>query len=271
MEDIRNKPVFTIDDAENIVSQHFGIHGTASMLPGERDQNVKIETPTGAYVLKIANPEVDVKFLELENAAIQIATGIDSLESPKLIRSLAGSFIVEILDPNKNLCRARCITFLPGVPLAKFDSHSVPLLQELGRLLARLDQGLSALNNSQAAKRDLSWDLKNSRSIVGATVPEIDDTSKQELLVSFVANFDRVATRIETLRKSVIHNDANDYNVLVQHDELTGLALIGLIDFGDAVYSTKLNDLAICAAYLMLGKQNVVDALCAVAKGYHEI
>ena len=56
-EDVRKKPRLTAEQAENAAAQTFGLFGTASPLAGERDQNFKIETPGGNYVLKIANPE----------------------------------------------------------------------------------------------------------------------------------------------------------------------------------------------------------------------
>ena len=69
-EDIRKQPKFNLDDASQVARDQFGIEGSISELPSERDQNFKIESPFGDYVLKIANPDADVRFLELENHAI---------------------------------------------------------------------------------------------------------------------------------------------------------------------------------------------------------
>ena len=51
-------------------------------------------------------------------------------------------------------------------------------------------------------------------------------------------------------RKSVIHGDANDYNILVK-----GSTVAGLIDFGDMHYTHLINNLAINLAYMMMGKE----------------
>ncbi len=45
---------------------------------------------------------------------------------------------------------------------------------------------------------------------------------------------------IEDLRKSVIHGDANDWNVLCKNGEVSGI-----IDFGDMCFSPLINELAI--------------------------
>ena len=284
LEDICNKPAFSLDDASSIAWEHFGIRGCASQLPGERDQNFKITSESdlglGAsqdYVIKIANPDIDRQVLELENSALQIAHsinagmdgGANSFEIPKLIRSNANSPLVELIDANGRMCFVRCISFLPGKCLATFRPHTYDLLSELGRQLGRLSQALKRLNQLPAAKRDLKWDLIKAPEIVAKSVANFDDAAKQETLNHFLNQYSTVRSRVESLPQSVIHNDANDYNILVQTDS-SGMALLGLIDFGDIVYSTTINDLAICGAYLMLDKQNPIEAVVALVAGYHE-
>ena len=283
LEDICNKPAFSLADAASIAWEHFGIHGTASQLPGERDQNFKLtcESDSGIgdpqdYVIKIANQDTDLQVLELENSALQIAhsinvgtdSGSDSFEIPKLFRSSANSAIVELIDSNGRMCFARCISFLPGECLATFRPHTPELLTELGRQLGQLDQSLKRLNQLPAAKRKLKWDLKNAPDIVAIGVSTLMDSGKRNTLKYFLDQYSTIRSRIESLPESVIHNDANDYNILVQTDS-AGMAMLGLIDFGDIVYSTTINDVAICGAYLMLDKQNPIDAVVALVSGYH--
>jgi len=67
------------------------------------------------------------------------------------------------------------------------------------------------------------------------------------------------------LRRSVIHGDANDYNVLVDADRVTGL-----IDFGDIVYSWTVGNLAVALAYVVLGKEDLPAAAAHVIDGYTE-
>ena len=83
----------------------------------------------------------------------------------------------------------------------------------------------------------------------------------------------------QDLRQSAIHNDANDYNVLVSGDQsrLTGFPrdkhptwLFGLVDFGDMVHSFTVGDLAVAIAYAILDKPDPLAAAAQVAAGYHE-
>ena len=276
MEDIRKKPSFTLEDAASIAGEHFGIFGVATALPGERDQNFKITAKVGEFVIKISNPDASVNVLALENAAIQIAGGLadsepHAFEVPKLIRSKAGSTIVAVQSSAKQICQVRCITFLRGVPLAEFEPHSPALLREVGRQLGSLDKSLTALNSSVAAQRDLKWDLLKAPEIVKAIGPNLEDPEKRSLLGTFVSHYQKIESRIDSLPRSVIHNDANDYNILVYQDEATNQALVSLIDFGDVLFTHTVFDLAICGAYVILGKEDPVAAICELVAGYHEI
>ncbi|HJU93832.1 MAG TPA: phosphotransferase, partial [Pyrinomonadaceae bacterium] len=64
---------------------------------------------------------------------------------------------------------------------------------------------------------------------------------------------------------SVIHGDANDYNVLVDPERMI---IIGLIDFGDMVYSYTVGNLAIALAYVVLDKLDPLAAAREVVEGY---
>lgn len=273
-DNVSSKPRFTTEQAAEIAGQNFAVFGTAKELDGEGDQNFLIESPGENVVLKISGPHISQELLEFENQALRLAQAITDFDSPVLLKSIENQVIIPVANGHAEdgpTYLVRCISFVPGTPLAKFSPHSVELLAALGRSLALLTMSLSKLNGNPTAKRDLHWDLARSPAIVRESIPMIDDAKRSSLLHKLLANYDAVAERVDSLPKGVIHNDANDYNWLIDVPDGTDTAVIGLIDFGDAVFSTKLNDLAICAAYLMLDKQNVVDALCAVARGYHEI
>jgi 4-aminobutyrate aminotransferase-like enzyme len=64
----------------------------------------------------------------------------------------------------------------------------------------------------------------------------------------------------------VIHGDINDYNVLV---DAHAQRVTGIIDFGDAVFSHTVNDLAIAMAYVALGADDPLAAAAHVVRGYH--
>src|SRR6478672_5166761 len=95
---VQKAPRLTQDVAERIVSEIYAIEGSATPLPSERDQNflIKARKPgrqggCEQFVLKIANSEESLEFLELQNQMMQFlgARQID-LEFPRIVPTKAG-------------------------------------------------------------------------------------------------------------------------------------------------------------------------------------
>lgn len=62
---LKTTPDFSIDTAAALLAEHYGLSGTLSPLASERDQNFKVETAEGTFILKIVNaaePEVESDF-----------------------------------------------------------------------------------------------------------------------------------------------------------------------------------------------------------------
>jgi murein DD-endopeptidase MepM/ murein hydrolase activator NlpD len=72
------------------------------------------------------------------------------------------------------------------------------------------------------------------------------------------------APRLARLPRSVVHNDANDYNILVSDQRVTGV-----VDFGDLVHTFTVAEPAIAMAYAILGKPDLLAAMASIARGYH--
>ena len=71
------------------------------------------------------------------------------------------------------------------------------------------------------------------------------------------------------LPKQAIHNDANDYNILVEGELSERRRISGLIDLGDMCAAPRICDLAIAGAYVVLDHPKPERALAALVKGYH--
>lgn len=207
---------------------------TAHRLPGERDQNFLLADDFGQpVVLKIANASESRAFLEAQNAVLDYLS--DRVPFCQLvigrIEEFQGHFV-------------RLLTYLPGVPLAEIKPHTSGLLQDLGQKLGQLSRALADFDHP-AVHRDFHWDLANGNRVVNEYSPLIEDADLRKLVLKC-----RFEPETE-LRRSVIHGDANDYNVLVDPETMT---VSGLIDFGDMVYSYTVGDLAIALAYVVLGE-----------------
>lgn len=246
---LKHVPDFNVASAEAIAEHLFGIHGRAQSLPSERDQNFLLTDGAGEkFVLKIANALESRAFLEAENAVLKYLVGrVDFCQS--LVTD-------EIATVKAHLVRA--VRYLPGVPLAQIRPHSHTLLHDLGRKLGQLDQALSDFDHP-AVHRDFHWDLANGNRVIDEFASLIEDDMLRELVLRC-----RVELK-DSLRRSVIHGDANDYNVLVNPERMM---VTGLLDFGDMVYSYTVGDLAIAIAYVVLDKPDPRAAAREVIEGY---
>jgi 4-aminobutyrate aminotransferase-like enzyme/Ser/Thr protein kinase RdoA (MazF antagonist) len=133
----------------------------------------------------------------------------------------------------------------------------------VGRLLGRMDVALQNFSHP-AAHRELKWDLKRASWIRGY-LHHIHDASQRRLVERVLLKYQtETVPLLATLRHSVIHGDANDYNVLVHKGEPA------LIDFGDLHYSVTVGELAVACAYAAFDEFNPLDAIRQVVRGYQE-
>jgi len=246
MQLLLNTPAFDLDSVIRIAEESFGLHVTARELPSERDQNFLLTDESGRkFVLKIANGLESLPLLEAQNAVLEHLAKKEISFCPRVVSDVK-------VHSNHFM---RLMTYLPGVPLAEVHPHSPALLRDLGRKLGQMDRALAGFDHP-AVRRDFHWDLANGNRVIEAYSGLVEDP---ELVLQ---------CRLELntdLRKSVIHGDANDYNVLVEADRVTGL-----IDFGDVVYSWTAGNLAIALAYVVLEKDDPRAATAHVIDGYAE-
>ena len=251
-------PSFDVDTAAAIAGEHFGLRVRAQALPSERDQNFLLTNQAGEkFVLKIANALESRTFLEAQNSILKHLERQVSI-CQKLLPATSGAEIVSVKAANGGSHFVRLVHYLPGVPLAEIKPHSTGLLHDLGRKLGQLAQALAGFDHP-AVHRDFHWDLANGNRTVNEFAGFIDDASLRDLFLK--CRYEPAAG----LRRSVIHGDANDYNLLVDPQSMT---ISGLIDFGDMVYSYTVGDLAIAIAYVILDKHDPHAAAAEIVRGY---
>ncbi len=262
---------FTIPEVSEIIENTYGYKGDISQLPGEIDLNyLMITADDRRYTFKIANPGEKKDILEFQNAMMThlLAKNL-RLEIPGVIPSLKKEPITTINDARGNKRFIRLLSWVEGRPFATVNPHSDELLFNLGTLCGKLSKALADFDHP-SAHRFIKWDLAQA-DWIKPHLKNSGDIHKQKLLDYF---FDLYTLSIKPiahlLRKSVIYNDANDYNVLVSIDK-ENPRVPGVIDFGDAVYSHTVNDLAIALAYAMMHKPNPLQAAHHIVKGYHSI
>jgi 4-aminobutyrate aminotransferase-like enzyme len=90
-----------------------------------------------------------------------------------------------------------------------------------------------------------------------------------EIVGFFIEKFKAIQPQYQNLRKSTIHNDANDNNIVVSH-QLQNPTVEAIIDYGDSVYSQIINDLSVVLAYGIMDFEQPLAAAKAIISGYHQ-
>ncbi|HLK69286.1 MAG TPA: aminotransferase class III-fold pyridoxal phosphate-dependent enzyme [Bryobacteraceae bacterium] len=261
---VQHAPNFSTEDATRIALDYYGLRAAAVPLPSERDQNFLLRDTAGAqFVLKIANSEEALEILDLQNKVLQFLSAHNTeLTWPSVLPTLSGNRTVPVAS-GPGAYFVRLLTWVDGVCLAEVAPHKPELLTSLGGALARMDLALQDFSHP-ASYRKLHWDLQHS-SMARPHMKLLHQTER-----ALVEPLLDAAERIDwhALPASVIHGDANDYNILV--DE-TGSHVVSILDFGDMVHTATVCNLAVALAYVMLGKQDPIAAAAQVTAAYHDV
>lgn len=275
---LNHTPKFSVTAAQEITETRFGIKGTATILPSERDQNFRIITEDSqAYVLKIANALEERETLVCQNETMMRILDKQRREDsqvaccPRVCQSLNGEMIVPVAGKADHSFFVRLLSWVPGKPMAEAKPHNYQLMVDLGAFFGRLDLAL-ADSDHPAAHRDFYWDLKQAPRVIREKIHHIPDKTRRDWVASFLKQYKtHVAGKLNNLRTSVIHNDGNDYNVIVSFKDKWSLQIEGVIDFGDMVHTHLINELAILCAYAMLDKADPLNVAHQIVSGYHQV
>ena len=263
---------FTIDRAERLAADAWGLDVRADSLVGFADSNFRITTDRGArFVLKISPAETERETLECQVAVLgHLAVSPVAALVPRMIKTTTGLDLLLVEDEAGTPRWARMLSYLEGTPLARVADRPPMLLEEVGRTLARLDLALTDFDHP-GAQRKFSWDLTTTPKLAHLT-EHIDDPARRTMVEDHLDRFEDVVTpRLSELEYGVIHNDGNDYNLLVSTLEKGGPRLAGLIDFGDVLHTATIAELAIAVAYLMLDRGDPLTDAAHLIRGYGSV
>lgn len=254
-------------EAAEILFSLFGIQGNISELPGDVDFNfrVKVEGEDG-YILKISRPDQDVDYLDFQQAILQHLEAYPNIIAPKTIKSHQSHSMAEYTDAHNNVRKVRLLTWIPGRLWSSVNPHSNELRYSLGNECGKLAKALQGFDHDEA-HRSFEWDIAQSLWIKKHL--DLFNEQQREIITYFQSSFEEQLESYQQLRKSVVHNDANDNNVLVSSD-LISPTVVAAIDYGDAIHTQIINDLAIACAYAIMHHNDPLEASLAIVKGYHD-
>lgn len=234
-------------------------------LNGYANANYLLKTAESKYIFKT--------YVHSEETVDQINAEIDALlflqkekrdEYPLPVAFADGSYL-KIIPLNKKPVICRLLTFLEGDFLAEV-THTPELFHSWGRLLAKSDLTFESYKNYKIQSRTILWDLQHLPQSKDY-IEYISTPEKQRLVRYFIQQYEENVIPVLTpLKKSIIHNDPNEWNILVKNGQVSGM-----IDFGDIAYTYRINNLAIAIAYGIYDKENPLDWASYLIESYHAV
>jgi 4-aminobutyrate aminotransferase-like enzyme/aminoglycoside phosphotransferase (APT) family kinase protein len=242
--------------SENVTKLH--------KLNGYENANYLLESDGKKYIFKTyEDSSITNEHVSAENAALYHLDQYNSTSYP------------EPIPFNDNTDYKRCkvqekpkiirvLSYIEGEFLAE-AKPSENLFRSLGHFLGEMDTRLQDFQNPIYKARQCRWDIQFLE-LNKEYIEDINNPHNRNIVRYFFKQYEEIVRpRHPELRKQIIHNDANEWNVLTQNEKVTGI-----IDFGDMSYTFLINELAIAITYGCYDKDDPLHWAQFIIEGYNE-
>lgn len=258
---------FSKQAAKALLWNLYEIEGELTELEGELDLNFKVTTSNNnPYILKISRPNTDERELDFQEKILKHIALEQSVLSPKVVLNKQQEGRSYYQDTQGKTRIVRLLTWIEGRLWSAVNPQTDRLRYQLGQKAGALTRALRGFEHPQAQRR-LDWD--NAQVAWVYDYLDLFEGRQRVLMLHFHSLIKARLPELLRLRKSVVHNDINDNNIVVSKD-LKNPELLALIDYGDAIYTPIINDLGVAGMYLPMQQPDALAAILPFVKGYHE-
>lgn len=256
------------DDVRRVLRDAFGIDGVLHRQPGESDLTFRVDGDGAAHIAKLSPDPVDRQAHAFQSALLGHIHRTDpGIRVPRPVAARNGDEAIDTAI-NGRPWTLRVFTFVSGRAL-RDGPRSPETLEALGRFMGRLSKAMQGFGHPGAHRDDFLWNLDNAAACRGLD-GHIEPPAERALVERAFDRWQRcVEPVLDSLPAAVVHHDANDDNILVDGsgDDIH----IGLIDFNDAVFARRVNELAVTLAYALMDCADLSGAARAVIRGYTSV
>ncbi len=257
----------SLKEIELLALEYFDVKGSLQKLPGEEDYNFYLKTNKDEeFTLKKSRLTASEESIAFQASILRHLKDKDfELSIPSVIPSLQGHDFVKLEDDTF----LRLQKWVPGKMLADVLPKSEYLLKSWGRTAASLSKALIGYDHP-GAHRFYKWNPAETLHSKKHLEYFANDQEK-EIGTFFWTYFEKkIKPKLGALRKSVNYCDAHEYNLLVNREGFD-FKISGVIDFGDALYTETINELAIACAYACMSVHDPLAAAVHVVGSYHQV
>ncbi|RKS76936.1 hydroxylysine kinase /5-phosphonooxy-L-lysine phospho-lyase [Actinomadura pelletieri DSM 43383] len=262
-------PELSDERLRDVLRDRYGLEAVSlRRLAGETDQNTHVVDGSGTeYVLKVSDP-ADLPAIEFQTALLaHLAERDPGLVVPRAVADVSGSPVTSVRDGEREL-PVRLLTWVPGAPLAEVGSRSAELLADVGAAAGRLAAATATFSHP-APPAPHYWEFPHAGTVLEASLGYVTDPALRDAATTIRDRYaPLLAERLPELPTAVVHHDLNAFNVLV-HREGGRRRVSGVIDFGDALPTARIADLAVLASSVMRGAARPLTVAATLAAAYH--
>lgn len=225
------------------------------------------------YVLKILNKmqSKNSLFVEAQHALINHVAK-NGISVPHVVKNLQGEDMsLEKIYHSENITDStpfdfyivRLLTYIPGETFLNKPVHPKSLYN-IGKVIGNFHNAMEGFHHQFFDSDTLFWNkIWNLTEIdrLREFLIGVQDEKKKTLMTEIIDGFNKeVVPKYHKLRKSIIHGDVNESNIIVQDIPEQKVAsgeprvcdVSALIDFNNVLSSYTVFDVAICIAYMSI-------------------
>lgn len=266
----RNPPQFELSQIKSLVQELYGLEGSFTALNSERDLAWLIRNDDGPQgVIKISNAQEPEGIVDLQIKAVDhILEQEPTLVVPPVITTRQGKaydWITSDISGERHMIRL--IAFMDGrvvedTPEAYCDAY----YYNIGATMGRMNAALQSFYHPYAGSNKHLWDLGHCLQLRDM-ISGIPEGELRDLLTSvFTLAEQHTLPALKKTRCQLVHQDANDANVMVRHDDPTEIAAI--LDFGDVGFNSILAEIVTISETYGEGEEDPIRPLLHVAQGF---
>ena len=258
-------------DLVSAVEVEFGLDTRrVTRLGGEVDLNLKVECADGSlFLIKATEIQEDFDTSWQGRILDHVAQWDSRIPVPKVLRTHSG--LQEISAKfNDSQHQVRVMTWLDGEVIGRAVGVDCELLGELGALAGLMFDCLQSADRTGVPKTH-HWDVRNLHEALASCVDFVPDPINVGAVATILEKCEPVEPLLAKLPTGLVHQDLNDFNVLVAEDAEGRLKVSGIIDFGDTLDSIRVAEVVVAGAYAMLRQPDPVGALAAVVAGFNSV
>lgn len=251
---------------EKFIKNQFGFKSVQiKQLGGYDNKNFLVIGDGKKYIFKTYNTnDISPELLEAENNIQNELNKMDSGAFAQPVNFKSGvSVETHNVESRKVYCRM--LTYSTGLFLDEVE-HTEELFKSLGKFLAETDSKLRGLHNLTIIAKEWPWDVQY-LSMNKAYLSDIENPKDRRTVSYFFQQYEQnVQPVAHKLRKALIHNDANEQNVLTTEGLVSGI-----IDFGDLAYTYQINEPAVAIAYACMDKEEPLKWASYIISAYNTV